>query len=115
MPGFTGATGGPVDECGNRDGDQEQHDDGHRTVWLGDGERVSRVDQEVVEQQPGKQRGQCGGRDPAEQCDDEHADEEDRAFTADPQIGVEQIDDHRTDGGRNDNGGKPGRGVTLPG
>ncbi len=82
-------------------------------VGLGDGERVARRDQEVVQQQPRQHRRQRRGCDTAEQGDDEHADEEQRTLTADTEERVEQKDDEGADCGRNHKRSKPRRQVTL--
>ena len=97
-PGFAGPARRTVDQGRHGHGDRQQHHDGDGAVGLGDGEGVPGCDQEVVEQQPGEQRRQCGRGDAAEQCDDEHADEEQRALAADAEERVEQRDDQRTDG-----------------
>ena len=78
-----GALGRAVHQRGDGDRDGQQHDDGDGAVGFGDGERVTRVDEEVVEQQPGQQRRQCGRGDAAEQGDHQYADEEQRALPAD--------------------------------
>ena len=107
VPGFPGPFGRTVDKRGDGDGHQQQHDDGDGAVRLGDGERVPRLDKEVVEQQPGEHRGKGRGRDAAEQRDNQHPDKKQRALTANPEPWVEQQHYHRTDRGRNHKRGKP--------
>ena len=85
-PGLAGALGGAVDQRGDRDGDHQQHHDGDRAVGFGDGEGVARLDEEVVEQQAGQHGRQRGRGDAAEQRDDQHADEEQRALAADAEV-----------------------------
>ena len=105
--------GRAVDQCCDSDRHREHHHDRQRGVRVVDPQSSARIGQEIVQQQPGQHRRERSGGDSAEQCDDEHTHEEQRALPRDIEVPVQAEHRQSADGDRDKQRGQPGRGATA--
>ncbi len=70
--GEAGAAGGLVDDPADEQCDDHVEHEREQVQRLVDGDRVERVDEEVVERESGEHGGEQGGPDPADERDEHH-------------------------------------------